>query len=98
MTDSKSLIRLSTDLANMFLESTDTECELVTSSGDHLPVHSVLFKARSSYFRAPEMRFVTAVTAGGSVKFMPAVSFSPFSLNCLCFHRKTVEISVKLSV
>ena len=52
MTDSKSLIRLSTDLANMFLESTDTECELVTSSGDHLPVHSVLLKARSSYFRA----------------------------------------------
>ena len=52
MTDSKSLIRLSTDLATMFLESKDTDCELVTSSGDHLPVHSVLLKARSSYFRA----------------------------------------------
>ena len=73
MPDSKSLIHLSTDLATMFLESKDTDCELVTSSGDHLPVHSVLFKARSSYFRAQEIRFVTAVTAGGSVKFMPAV-------------------------
>ena len=52
MPDSKSLIHLSTDLATMFLESTDTDCELVTSSGDHLPVHSVLLKARSSYFRA----------------------------------------------
>ena len=52
MPDSKSLIHLSTDLATMFLESKDTDCELVTSSGDHLPVHSVLLKARSSYFRA----------------------------------------------
>ena len=32
-----------------------------------------------------KLRFVHAVTAGGSVKFLPAVYISPFSLIFLCF-------------
>ena len=34
---------------------------------------------------APEGEFVHAITAGGSVKFLPAVQMSPFSLIFLCF-------------
>ena len=39
-----------------------------------------------------EVEFVHAVSAGGSVKFLPAVSISPFSLIFCVFPTKTVEI------
>ena len=46
-----SLNRLSGDLAALVLDETDSDTVLVTSSGDPLPVHSILLKARSPYFR-----------------------------------------------
>ena len=39
-----------------------------------------------------EVEFVHPVTAGGSVKFLPAVKISPFSLIFCVFLTKTVEI------
>ena len=40
-----------------------------------------------------EVEFVTAVTAGGSVKFLPAVLMSPFSLIvCVFFLLKLLKI------
>jgi len=38
-----------------------------------------------------EVRFVTAVTASGSVKFLPAVLISPFSLIFCAIITKAVE-------
>ena len=47
-----SLNRLSGDLAALVLDETDSDSVLVASSGELLPVHSILLKARSPYFRA----------------------------------------------
>ena len=46
------LDRLSSDLASLVLDPMDSDYELVTSTGDRLPVHSFLLKARSPYFSA----------------------------------------------
>ena len=46
------LDRLSSDLASLVLDPMDSDCELVTNTGDCLPVHSFLLKARSPYFSA----------------------------------------------
>ena len=46
-----SLNRLSGDLAALVLDETDSDAVLVASNGDRLPVHSLLLKARSPYFR-----------------------------------------------
>ena len=45
--------------------------------------------------RKSEVKFVSAVTAGGSVKFLPAVYISPFYSFFVFFCiTKTVEITV----
>ena len=46
------LDRLSNDLASLVLDPMDSDYELVTNTGDRLPVHSFLLKARSPYFSA----------------------------------------------
>ena len=50
MTDS-CLNKLSNDLASLLMEEEDSDMTLVSNTGDHLPVHSLLLKARSTYFR-----------------------------------------------
>ena len=50
MTES-SLSRLSGDFASLVLDETDSDSVLVANNGERLPVHSLLLKARSPYFR-----------------------------------------------
>ena len=50
MTDS-CLHKLSSDLASLLMEEEDSDMTLVSNTGDHLPVHALLLKARSTYFR-----------------------------------------------
>ena len=50
MTDS-CLYKLSNDLASLLMEEEDSDMTLVSNTGDHLPVHALLLKARSTYFR-----------------------------------------------
>ena len=50
MTDS-CLHKLSSDFASLLMEEEDSDMTLVSNTGDHLPVHSLLLKARSTYFR-----------------------------------------------
>ena len=45
------LNRLSSDLASLLMEEEDSDMTLVSNTGDHLPVHALLLKARSTYFR-----------------------------------------------
>ena len=52
MNKTASLNRLSGDLGSLILDKTDSDSVLVASNGDRLPVHSILLKGRSSYFRA----------------------------------------------
>ena len=50
MTDS-CLHKLSSDFASLLMEEEDSDMTLVSNTGDHLPVHALLLKARSTYFR-----------------------------------------------
>ena len=50
MTDS-CLNKLSNDLASLLMEEEDSDMTLVSNTGDHLPVHALLLKARSTFFR-----------------------------------------------
>ena len=45
------LYKLSNDLASLLMEEEDSDMTLVSNTGDHLPVHALLLKARSTYFR-----------------------------------------------
>ena len=43
--------KLSSDFASLLMEEEDSDMTLVSNTGDHLPVHALLLKARSTYFR-----------------------------------------------
>ena len=45
------LHKLSSDFASLLMEEEDSDMTLVSNTGDHLPVHALLLKARSTYFR-----------------------------------------------
>ena len=84
----------------------NTVCCTVTSQQTKLiKIHYKVLEKDKHIFsfkkRAPqsEVRFVTAVTVGGSVNFLPPVLISPFSLiNFRCFYHQNCWNSVKLRV